>query len=75
MGRFPPGTPTEKMSAALEDARRQSRYKAAEERIKRIVDGAPKLSDEQRAKLAALLNGGAGLADRSAEARRGDDAA
>ena len=43
MGRFPPGTSAEEMSAALEDARRQSRFKAAEERIKRIVDGAPPL--------------------------------
>jgi hypothetical protein len=60
MGRFPPGTPTKEMSAALEDARRQSRFKAAEERIRRIVAGAPKLTDEQRAKLAAIINDGAG---------------
>jgi hypothetical protein len=38
-----------------EDARRQSRYIAAEERIKRIVDGMPALTDEQLTKLAALL--------------------
>jgi hypothetical protein len=58
MGRFPPGTPPEEMSAALEDARRASRFKAAEERIRKIVDGAPKLTDEQLSKLAVLLHGG-----------------
>lgn len=58
MGRFPPGTPLEEMSVALEDARRQSRFKAAEQRIRKIVDAAPPLTPEQRAKLAALLNGG-----------------
>lgn len=55
MARFPAGTPAEEMSAALEDARRLSRFKAAEERIKRIVDGMPQLTDEQLAKLAVLL--------------------
>lgn len=55
MARFPAGTPAEEMSAALEDARRQSRFKAAEERIRRIVDGAPALTDEQLSKLAVLL--------------------
>ena len=58
MGRFPPGTSAEEMSAALEDARRQSRFKAAEERIKRIVDGAPPLTEDQLSKLAVLLYGG-----------------
>ena len=48
------------MSAALEDARRLSRFKAAEERIKRIVDGMPPLTDEQLSRLAVLLQGGAG---------------
>jgi hypothetical protein len=48
------------MSAALEDARRLSRFKAAEERIRKIVDGAPKLTDEQLSKLAVLLHGGGG---------------
>ena len=58
MGRFPPGTPPEEMSAALEDARRLSRFKAAEQRIKRIVDGMPALTDEQLSKLAVLLRAG-----------------
>lgn len=60
MGRFPPGTPVEEMSAALEDARRQSRFKAAQARVKAIVEGSPELTDEQLAKLAAIINGGAG---------------
>jgi hypothetical protein len=60
MGRFPPGTPAKEMSAALEDARRQSRFKAAEERIKRIVDGAPPLTPAQRERLALLLHPGGG---------------
>jgi hypothetical protein len=60
MGRFPPGTPVKEMSAALEDARRESRFKAAQERIKRIVDAAPPLSDEQVSKLVTLLQGGPG---------------
>ena len=41
-----------------EDARRQARYKAAESRIKRIVDAMPPLTDEQLSKLAVLLHGG-----------------
>jgi hypothetical protein len=43
-------------AAQTENARRQSRYRAAEERIRRIVDGAPPLTAEQRARLAALLS-------------------
>ena len=38
-----------------EDARRVSRFKAAEERIKRIVDGWPPLAPAQRERLALLL--------------------
>lgn len=45
---------------ATEDARRASRYKFAAERIKKIVDGMPPLSDEQLSKLAVLLRPGAG---------------
>jgi hypothetical protein len=37
------------------DARRESRYKFAEARIRKIVDGAPPLTAEQRDKLATLL--------------------
>jgi hypothetical protein len=62
MGRFPPGTPAEEMSVALEDARRESRFKAAEERIRRIVDGSPPLTDAQKAKLAAIIRGGTSAA-------------
>ena len=43
---------------ATEDARRSARYKFAEDRIKRIVDGMPPLTDEQLSKLAVLLRSG-----------------
>jgi hypothetical protein len=46
------------MSAALEDARRLSRFKAAKERIRKIVDGAPPLTSAQRECLALLLHPG-----------------
>jgi hypothetical protein len=42
----------------LVDARRLARFKAARERIRRIVDGSPPLTDEQRHQLALLLTGG-----------------
>lgn len=45
----------EERAAATEGARRASRYRFAEERIRKIVDGAPPLTPEQLAKLAALL--------------------
>jgi hypothetical protein len=41
--------------AHLERARREHRFRAAEERIRKIVEGAPPLTPEQRDKLAALL--------------------
>ena len=40
---------------STEDARRLARYKFAEDRIRRIVDGMPPLTDEQLTKLAVLL--------------------
>jgi hypothetical protein len=42
------------------EARRQSRYKYATDRVKRIVDGMPPLTDDQLAKLAVLLRGAGG---------------
>jgi hypothetical protein len=50
-------TPAQKR-AQVEDATRSSRYKAAEERIRKIVDAWPALSDEQREKLALILCAG-----------------
>jgi plasmid maintenance system antidote protein VapI len=41
------------------NARRAARMRAAEERIRKIVDGAPPLTAEQRDRLALLLRGGA----------------
>jgi hypothetical protein len=40
---------------ATADARRAARYKYAEARIRKIVDGAPPFTAEQRHKLATLL--------------------
>ena len=49
----------EERSAALENARRASRYKFAQDRIRKIVDAAPPFTAEQRDKLAVLLRGDA----------------
>jgi hypothetical protein len=38
-----------------ESARRAARFKFAQDRIRKIVDGMPPLTDEQLAKLVALL--------------------
>jgi hypothetical protein len=43
--------------AHLERARREHRFRAAEERIRKIVEGAPPLTSEQRDRLATLLRG------------------
>jgi hypothetical protein len=43
--------------AHLERARREHRFRAAEQRIRKIVEGAPPLTSEQKAKLALLLRG------------------
>jgi hypothetical protein len=48
-------TPEERRDA-LEPACRAARFKYAEERIRKIVDGAPELTDEQLRKLAVLLS-------------------
>jgi len=45
----------EERVAFTEDARREARFKHAEARVRKIVDGAPKLSDAQRSRLASLL--------------------
>jgi hypothetical protein len=42
------------------EARRKARFKFAEDRIRKIVDGMPPLSDEQLSRLAALLRPEAG---------------
>jgi hypothetical protein len=49
---------TEEWREATEHARREARYKFAQERIRRIVDGAPPLSQEQRDRLALMLRSG-----------------
>jgi hypothetical protein len=40
---------------ATENARREARFRFAEQRVRKIVAGAPALTDEQRATLAAIL--------------------
>ncbi len=45
----------EERSDALINARRAARYKFAEDRIRKIVDGAPPLTAEQLDRLAAIL--------------------
>ncbi len=45
----------EQRSDALINARRAARYKFAEDRIRKIVDGAPPLTPEQLTRLAAIL--------------------
>jgi hypothetical protein len=42
------------------EARRAARYKFAEARINRIVEGSPELTEEQLSRLAVLLYGGGG---------------
>lgn len=48
--------------AATEAARRASRFKFAEDRIRKIVDAAPPLTAEQRDRLALLLRSDGGEA-------------
>jgi hypothetical protein len=48
----------EARAKALEGARRAARYRFAEDRIRKIVDGAPPLTPEQRHRLAAILTAG-----------------
>ena len=45
----------EQRSEATLPARREARFRYAQERIRKIVEGAPPLTQEQRSKLAALL--------------------
>jgi hypothetical protein len=40
---------------ATENARREARYRHAEQRVRKILDGMPPLTVEQRARLARLL--------------------
>jgi sarcosine oxidase gamma subunit len=45
-------------SADLTELRRQLKAERLEDHIKRVVDSAPPLNSEQRARIAALLTGG-----------------
>jgi hypothetical protein len=46
---------TEEWLHRTENARRAARYRAAEQRVRKIVAGTPPLTAEQRARLARLL--------------------
>ena len=46
----------EEWATITEDRRRNARFTYAERRVKQIVDGAPALTSEQRAELAAILS-------------------
>lgn len=50
--------PEEDRRAVTEEARRGWRFKAARERVQKIIDGEPPLSPEQRETLALLLHPG-----------------
>jgi hypothetical protein len=54
--------PLERRLAVMEAARRQSRFKAAKQRIRKISAGDPPLTDEQRAELAEIILAPAGTA-------------
>lgn len=54
-----PAPPTrEQWVQRTENARREARYKHAEDRVRKIAGGTPALTDQQRAKLAAILTPG-----------------
>ncbi len=47
------------LAAEVEDRRREYRYLSAADYIKALVDEAPSLTNDQKARLALLLRGGA----------------
>jgi hypothetical protein len=51
-----PRPPTrEQWAQRTENARREARYKHAEDRVRKIASGTPALTHQQRTKLAAIL--------------------
>ena len=54
---MPSTIPREQWRERTEKARREARYKHAEQRVRKIAGGAPALTEEQRAKLARILVG------------------
>jgi hypothetical protein len=53
--RHPRAQTREQWLQLTENARREARFRFAEDRVRKIVAGAPALTDQQRAKLAAIL--------------------
>ena len=56
--RHPRAQTREQWLQRTENARRQARFRFAQDRIRRIASGDPALTDEQRAELARLLTPG-----------------
>jgi precorrin-6B methylase 1 len=54
---MPSTIPREQWRERTENARREARYKHAEQRVRKIATGDPALTDEQRARLARILVG------------------
>jgi hypothetical protein len=53
--RHPRPQTREQWQQHTENARREARYKHAEDRVRKIAAGTPALTDQQRATLAAIL--------------------
>ena len=53
--RHPRPQTREQWAQRTENARREARYKHAEDRVRKIAAGTPALTDQQRARLAAIL--------------------
>jgi hypothetical protein len=53
--RHPRPETREQWQQATENARREARYKHAEDRVRKIAAGTPVLTDQQLAALAAIL--------------------
>jgi hypothetical protein len=53
--RHPRAQTREQWLQLTEKARREARFRFAEDRVRKIAAGAPPLTDQQRAKLAAIL--------------------
>jgi hypothetical protein len=53
--RHPRAQTREQWLQRTENARREARFRFAQDRVRKIAGGDPALTDEQRAKLAAIL--------------------
>ena len=60
--RHPRPQTREQWQQLTENARREARFRHAEDRVRKIAAGTPALTDQQRAKLAAILVSAGGAA-------------